>query len=133
MRKLQISVGQFCRLVASVVDSLPEPLRRHLENVVVDVFEEPDAEDYQALADRAETGQQADLLGLFVGVPLTQQGYGDHYPNVIKIFRRPMLAASSTRAMLERNIRATVIHELAHHFGFDEEDLEDFERRQQAR
>ncbi len=119
----------FCEAVEEAVASLPEPFHRYLENVAVDVQEEPSGQDYAALEDR---GVAADglLLGLFIGVPLTKQSYGDHLPNVIKIFRRPMEQVSRTRGALLRNIRATVIHEFAHHFGFSEEELEAFEASQ---
>ncbi len=124
----RLSWKQFCDTVEEAVASLPAPFHEYLENVVVDVQEEPADHDYAALHDRG--GEPGLLLGLFVGVPLTQQGYGDRHPNVVKIFRRPMEQVSRTRGALVRNIRATVIHEFAHHFGFSEEQLEDFERAQ---
>jgi predicted Zn-dependent protease with MMP-like domain len=124
----RLSWKQFCDTVEEAVASLPEPFHQYLENVVVDVQEEPSDHDYAAIHDRGEGGGL--LLGLFIGVPLTNQGYGDRHPNVVKIFRRPMEQVSRTRGALLRNIRATVIHEFAHHFGFSEEQLEDFERAQ---
>jgi predicted Zn-dependent protease with MMP-like domain len=124
----RLSWKQFCDTVEEAVASLPGPFQKYLENVVVDVQEEPSDHDYAAIYDRGEGGGL--LLGLFIGVPLTKQGYGDRHPNVVKIFRRPMEQVSRTRGALLRNIRATVIHEFAHHFGFSEEQLEDFERAQ---
>lgn len=126
----RLSWRQFCAAVEEAVASLPAPFHKYLENVVVDVDEEPSERDYQAIEDRHEAGERGLLLGLFIGVPLTEQGYGDRPRNVVKIFRRPMEQASRTRGALLRNIRATVIHEFAHHFGFSEEQLEDFERSQ---
>ena len=125
----RLSWRQFCDAVEEAVASLPEPFPQYLENVVVDVQEQPSDRDYAALKDRGGAAGGL-LLGLFVGVPLTSQGYGDRHPNVVKIFRRPMEHVSRTRGALLRNIRATVIHEFAHHFGFSEEQLEDFERAQ---
>lgn len=125
----RMSWHDFCDAVTEAVESLPEPFRKYLENVVVDVQEEPSDHDYAALEDRdVEPGGL--LLGLFIGVPLTKQSYGDHAPNVVKIFRRPMEQVSRTRGALLRNIRATVIHEFAHHFGYSEEELEAFEQAQ---
>ncbi|MBI3862967.1 MAG: metallopeptidase family protein [Planctomycetia bacterium] len=121
----------FCEAVEEAVESLPEPFHRYLENVAVDVQEEPDERDYAVYEDRG-TPAGGLLLGLFHGVPLTEQSYGDRSPNVVKIFRRPMEQASRTRGALLRNIRATVIHEFAHHFGFSEEELEAFEASQRA-
>ncbi len=124
----RLSWKQFCETVEEAVASLPEPFHQYLENVVVDVQEEPTEHDYASLHDRGDAAGL--LLGLFIGVPLTKQRYGDRHPNVVKIFRRPMEQVSRTRGALLRNIRATVIHEFAHHFGFSEEQLEDFERAQ---
>jgi predicted Zn-dependent protease with MMP-like domain len=126
----RLSWRQFCEAVEEAVASLPEPFHQYLENVVVDVQEEPSDRDYAALEERGGADETGELLGLFIGVPLTAQGYGDRNPNVVKIFRRPMEQASRSRGALLRNIRATVIHEFAHHFGFSEEQLEDFERHQ---
>jgi predicted Zn-dependent protease with MMP-like domain len=126
----RLSWRQFCNAVEEAVASLPEPFHKYLENVVVDVQDEPSDGDYAALEARGGEPRAGFLLGLFVGVPLTSQGYGDRHPNVVKIFRRPMEQVSRTRGALLRNIRATVIHEFAHHFGFSEEQLEDFERAQ---
>ena len=126
----RLSWSQFCEAVEEAVASLPEPFHEYLDNVVVDVQEEPSVRDYAALEGRGGAEGTRLLLGLFIGVPLTSQGYGDRHPNVVKIFRRPMERVSRTRGALLRNIRATVIHEFAHHFGFTEEQLEDFERAQ---
>jgi predicted Zn-dependent protease with MMP-like domain len=126
----RLSWRQFCDAVEEAVASLPEPFHKYLENVVVDVQEEPSDRDYAALEARGGEPGATLLLGLFIGVPLTSQGYGDRHPNVVKIFRRPMEQVSRTRGALLRNIRATVVHEFAHHFGFSEEQLEVFERAQ---
>lgn len=128
--KRRMSWRQFCEAVEEAVSSLPESFHQYLENVVVDVVEEPSQQDYAAIADRGGPDREALLLGLFIGVPVTSQSYGDRHPNVVKIFRRPMEQISRTRASLLRNIRATVVHEFAHHFGFSEEELEAFEAAQ---
>ena len=125
----RMSFRQFCDAVQQAVASLPQPFHEYLENVVVDVQEEPSDRDYAILNER--TGKNGGLLlGLFIGIPVTAQSYGDRQPNVVKIFRCPMEQASRTRGALLRNIRATVIHEFAHHFGYSEEQLEAFERAQ---
>lgn len=125
----RMSFRQFCDAVEEAVASIPEPFHQYLENVVVDVQDEPTDHDYAAISDRGDKAGGL-LLGLFIGVPVTAQSYGDRHPNVVKIFRRPMEQVSRTRGALLRNIRATVIHEFAHHFGYSEEQLEAFERAQ---
>lgn len=126
----RMSWEQFCAAVEEAVQSLPAPFHKYLENVVVDVQEEPSERHYQSIEERGLAEDHGLLLGLFTGVPLTKQSYGDRYPNVVTIFRRPMEQVSRTRGALLRNIRATVIHEFAHHFGFSEEELAAFEESQ---
>ena len=130
MNRRRLSFEQFCEAVEEAVASLPAPFHQHLENVVVDVQEEPSEHDYRAIEGRDPAATRGLLLGLFTGVPLTKQSYGDRHPNTIKVFRRPMEQVSRTRGALLRNIRATVIHEFAHHFGFTEEELAAFEEAQ---
>lgn len=127
---MKLPRSQFCEVVREAIESLPAKFRPYLENVVVDVEEEPGPEVHDLPADRGH-GPAGLLLGLFIGVPITEQGYGQHYPNRVVIYRRAMQQASRTRRALLQNIRATVIHELAHHFGFSEADLEEFERSQE--
>jgi predicted Zn-dependent protease with MMP-like domain len=127
----RLSWHEFCDVVREAVESLPDPIPRYLENVAVDVEEEPTEHDYSAREERGDPTDDGLLLGLFIGVPITDQSFGDHNPNVIKIFRRPHERISRTRKALLRNIRATVVHEFAHHFGFSEAELEAFERAQQ--
>jgi predicted Zn-dependent protease with MMP-like domain len=126
----RLSWDEFCVVVREAVESLPVQFHEYLENVVVDVQEEPTEADYARVEERADFNPDSLLLGLFTGVPLTEQSYGANHPNVVTIFRRPMEEVSPTRKVLLRNIRATVIHEFAHHFGFSEEQLEEFERAQ---
>lgn len=133
MTRRRLSWHEFCDAVREAVESLPEPFAKYLENVAVDVEEEPSARHYAALTERGAADEPGLLLGLFHGVPLTQQGFGRHFPNVITIFRRPMEQVSRSRGALLRHIRATVVHEFAHHFGFSEAELEDFERAQAER
>lgn len=127
----RLSWNEFCEVVREAVDSLPDPFPKYLENVAVDVVEEPGEEDYRALERRGDRAATGLLLGLFIGVPLTKQGFGDHYPNVIKIFRRPLEQISRTRGALFRHIRSTIVHEFAHHFGFTDAELEAFDRAQE--
>lgn len=128
-RRRKMTFDEFCAAVTAALDALPESFRQYLEDVVVDVLEEPTAADCAA-HDSDEEENVSELLGLFKGVPLTEQHYGDHYPNQVLIFRGPLERVSRSHADLLKNIRATVIHELAHHFGFSEEQLEEFERAQ---
>ena len=115
---------EFCKIVEAALDQLPEQFHSWLENVVVDVELEPDDELLESLGieDRADAP-----LGIFQGLEVTEQEFGEHAPNRIVLFKRPIEAACHSREEIEYEIRRTVVHELAHHFGYSEEDLDDFE------
>jgi predicted Zn-dependent protease with MMP-like domain len=129
--KHRLTWNQFCRVVRNAVESLPPQFQERLENVVVDVQEAPTPDDRDRAAERDDPRDDGLLLGLFDGVPITEQEPGDAHPNVITIYRRSHEELCRSRAELLRQIRATVIHELAHHFGFEERDLDEFEERHQ--
>ncbi|MBI3976936.1 MAG: metallopeptidase family protein [Chloroflexi bacterium] len=126
-----IDDARFERIVARALRSLPEPFRSRLDNVAVTVEEEPTPEDL------AWAGAEPDttLFGLYVGVPLTQRtsGYGMVLPDRIVIYRGPLLDACQTEQELVREIRQTVAHEIAHHFGLSDADLRAIPRRPRRR
>ncbi len=98
--------------VRRALDSLPPELARALENVEV-VVEDEHPED-------------PDLLGLYEGVPLTERGdWAGSLPDRVTIFRLPLEESFADPAELEREIRITVLHELAHVFGLDERRLDE--------
>jgi len=88
---------------------------------------EPSAE----LLEELEMDPQKDtLMGLFEGFAVTEQEYGEHLPNRILLFKRPIEEVCRSRAEIAYEIRRTLVHELAHHFGYSEEDLEAYEAQQ---
>ncbi|MSO58304.1 MAG: metallopeptidase family protein [Thermoleophilia bacterium] len=97
-------------VVAAALDELPPALAAGLRNVAVVV--------------ETENRDDPDLYGLFEGVPLTEGGPapGD-LPNRIAIYRRPLEEDFAEIAALRREIRVTVLHELGHYFGLDEDRL----------
>jgi len=112
---------RFERLVARALDSLPPELARLLENVAVVIEEEPGAEELESVgldADRDE------LFGLYQGVPLSERDsfYGE-LPDRVVIYRGPIERCCRTAGEIRREVRDTVVHELGHHFGLDEEDM----------
>lgn len=111
----------FERLVREAVGTLPPELLARLDNVDVLVEEWPTAEQV------AESGLAADetLFGLYQGIPLVdRQGYNMVLPDVITIFQGPIEEACSTAREVVAEVRVTVAHELAHHFGIGDEQLE---------
>ncbi len=113
----------FERLVQEVVVSLPEELKNQLENVALIIEENPPG--------RAtfRKGGREDLLGLYHGVMKKDRGfgYGNVLPDQIIIYRKPLERMSSSLDDLRENVRQTVIHEIGHYFGFDEEELQRLE------
>ena len=111
----------FYELVERALDGLPPELSSLLDNVAIVV------EDWPERSTRpADTGRGGTLYGLYEGVPLTERG-GSYYgvlPDRITIFRGP-LERDFRADELEEQVRITVVHEIAHFFGFGEERLEE--------
>lgn len=120
-----MDIDAFGDLVDEALTGLPPELARLLENVQVVV------EDWPTARQRAEVGLgRGDVLyGLYEGVPLTERGanYGLVLPDKITVFRGPILAAHRRPAAVRSEVRQTVVHELAHHFGIDDERLEELD------
>jgi predicted Zn-dependent protease with MMP-like domain len=113
----------FERLVRDAVAELPERLLEWLRNVEVVVEAWPSRDQL------AEVGvaRREDLFGLYEGIPLTERtsSYGMVLPDRITIFRGPILRVCGTPDEIRAEVRQTVVHELAHHFGIDDDRLED--------
>ena len=114
-----LSAAEFERVVAEALDSLPERFAQLLENVAVIVEEEPSAEDLEADGDDG-----SELLGIYRGVALTDRGNdAPLLPDEIAIFRGPINRVARSRHDAVEEVRETVIHELGHYFGLDEDEL----------
>ena len=105
---MELDRGAFEALVEQALDEIPDEIGALVSNLVVLVEDDPPPD---------EPG----LLGVYDGVSLTERG-GDHsgLPDRITIFRRPLLEMSADKVELVREIRITVVHEIAHHFGIDD-------------
>jgi predicted Zn-dependent protease with MMP-like domain len=112
----------FYKLVERALEGLPPELSELLDNVAIVVDEWPDYSTPLVTEDTADT-----LYGLYEGVPLTERGAGYHgmLPDKITIFRGPLEQDFRQAELLEEQIRITVVHEIAHHFGIDEDRLEE--------
>ena len=110
----------FERLVRMALGMIPEDFRRRLENVDVIVEDWPSPDQ---LAGHLVDDSQL-LLGLYEGVPLTERAdYLAILPDRITIFQRSIESICESNEEIIEEIRATVIHEVAHHFGIDDERL----------
>ncbi|MFY9561588.1 MAG: metallopeptidase family protein [Terriglobales bacterium] len=111
---------RFVRLVGQVLDSLPERFRERIHNLAVLVEDQPP----KSVARRRPGGL---VLGVFQGVPATQKSVFDlsHGPNRIVLYQKNIEAVCANDAEIRHEVRQTVLHELGHYFGMDEEQLKD--------
>ena len=118
----KLTTEAFARIVEQAIARIPEEIRRHLENILISVKQQPDTEMLE------EMGLAPDepLFGIYWGVPLTERSLADPplYPDTIYIFQQPLEAFCTSREELLEEIEITVVHEIAHLFGFSEADLE---------
>lgn len=125
-----MSMNKFAAVVRRAIDSLPEEITQYLENVVIDVEEEPSVEFLREAGFTDEEIAEGDsLYGYFM--PLEGASMSDmdmlENPNRILIFRNPLEEDFPDRRDLLIEIRKTVVHEIAHHFGLTDRDLEGFD------
>jgi predicted Zn-dependent protease with MMP-like domain len=108
----------FEAIVQQAMDSLPEWVHEALTHIEIRVTDEPGEE--------AEPGED-DLLGLYVGTPLTERSLDDpvNLPDVIYLYRLPHLELELPPDELREEIAATLIHEIAHYFGIDDDHLDE--------
>ena len=113
---------RFLLLVRRALDELPPAYREWLANVDVVVERWPRPHDLR----QAGLSPNETLFGLYEGIPLTERtsDYGMVLPDKITIFQAPLERAFSEDAELVAEVRQTVLHELAHHFGISDEELE---------
>jgi predicted Zn-dependent protease with MMP-like domain len=119
---IRLSRQQFEDLVALAVDGLPAEFADLLDNVVVTVEEEPTPEDLAEVGMSAEEGDE--LFGLYQGVSrLERDTFYSALPDRVVVYRGPILRACSSRREVLREVRETVVHELGHYFGMDEDQM----------
>jgi predicted Zn-dependent protease with MMP-like domain len=106
--------ADFEQLVVEALDSLPEDIAAAMLNVEMVLEDEPPP----------SWGGGGTLLGLYHGIPLTdRQHYTNAMPDKITIFRGPITRLARTPDRIREQVRRTVIHEIAHHFGIDDDRL----------
>lgn len=108
---VQMGEQRFEELVSDALDAIPPQLAAAIDNVVVLV------QDHHP--------EDPDLLGLYEGIALTERDsfYAGALPDTITIYREPLLETCSSEQEVVDEVTITVIHEIAHHFGIDDERL----------
>jgi predicted Zn-dependent protease with MMP-like domain len=118
-----LSKAQFARAVEDALAELPEPFASHLEQITVEITDRPTRKQLRA------AGLEEDelLFGLYQGVSLPERSveHSGVLPDRILIFQEDHELACDDPKQLVEEIRKTVLHEIGHHFGMDEDDLDE--------
>ena len=118
---LDLSVEEFEKLVGEALDHLPERFSAAIENLSVTVEEEPTVEELESVGLDPE---EDTLFGLYTGVPLPDRDSAySALPDQIVIYRSPILEACRSAVEVVGEVRTTVIHEIGHYFGLDDDEL----------
>jgi len=117
----------FEKYVNSAIDTIGDEYIEKLKNVAIVMADFPSRE--QLVKVRARPGTT--LFGLYEGIPQTKRGagYANVLPDKITIFKVPILCVVNSEEEFKEQVRKTVWHEIAHHFGMDHKQISDHERR----
>jgi predicted Zn-dependent protease with MMP-like domain len=119
---LTVTPDEFAGLVQQALDGLPEDYARIMKNVAVMVEEQAP----QEVLDEFELTSEDDLLGLYSGPPVDEESFfapGGQLPARISIYRGPILRLCRTTEDVVQEVRDTVVHEIGHHFGLDDDEM----------
>lgn len=124
---MDISDQEFERLIARAMDELPRQYIENMDNVAVVFADEPSPEQ------SARQGLRKNdlLLGLYEGLPMTARlssSYSGVLPDKITLFKQPLIKASHSKNDFYEQIKRTLWHEIAHHYGLDHDDIENREK-----
>jgi predicted Zn-dependent protease with MMP-like domain len=119
---MRLSNEEFDGVIQDAIQELPEQFLEHLDEVLIDVMDVPDREMLHEVR-----ASRHGLLGLYRGVPLPERSVNQavEMPARIILFKRNIERACRSRDEMIEQIRITLLHEIGHHFGFDEEDLDE--------
>ena len=126
-----MSDEDFEELVNAGIDAIDEEFIKKLKNVAIVIADWPTRHQLQKV--RARPGTT--LFGLYEGIPQTKRGsnYGGVLPDKITIFKVPMLCVVNTEDELKEQVKKTVWHEIAHHFGMDHQQIHAHEKRKREK
>ena len=118
-----VSKAEFARYVEQALAELPEPFASHLEQITVEIVDRPTRQQLRSVALKDDRL----LFGLYQGVNLLERSVEQSgvLPDRILIFQEDHEIACDSPPQLVEEIRTTVLHEIGHHFGMDEDDLDE--------
>ena len=119
----RVSKAEFEGLVERALAELPARFAEFLEEVPVEIMDKPDARQVR----QYQFSDPKRIMGLYDGVPLTERSveHSGVRPPVIYIFRETIERFATSEADLIQQVRTTVLHEIGHHFGMSEDDLDE--------
>ncbi|MCM3878183.1 MAG: metallopeptidase family protein [Thermoanaerobaculia bacterium] len=120
-RPPRLSRTEFEKLVERAIAELPEEFRARIENVVLAVEDEPTDEDYEL----TDTPDDEELFGIYRG-PMRTEMTWDMLPGLppqVVVFRGPILRNTSSSREAVKEIRDTIVHELGHYFGLEDDEM----------
>ena len=123
-----VTDAQFDQLISRAMDELPQEYITNLNNVAITYADNPTPMQLEQQGVR----EQGLLLGLYEGVPQTQRGayYQFVLPDKITLFKHPLIAISEDDEALFQQVKRTLWHEIAHHYGLEHHDIDERETRQ---
>lgn len=126
---IQLPDTEFESIISQALDELPKKYTDNLNNVAIVYADEPNATERESLKLRCDQT----LYGLYQGIPLTARGAGYNLvlPDKITIYKLPLLQDSITLDHLLANVKHTLWHEIAHHFGLNHDRIHYLERKHQ--
>jgi predicted Zn-dependent protease with MMP-like domain len=124
---INITSEEFNQYASEAIDSLPAHYLDHLSNVAIVVEDEPSPEQRQKL----HLVNGVTLFGLYEGIPLTNRSgnYSLVLPDKITIFKRPIEASSNSLPELKEQLKRTIWHEIAHHYGLGHDRIDELESK----
>ena len=118
---------KFEKLVKEGIEAIPEKFLNRLKNVDIVIEDEPTIHQLNELKSK----KNSLILCLYEGIPQTKrQHYGQVLPDKITIFKKPIEKIATTEEEIREIVKNTVWHEIAHHFGLDEEEIKNIENHQ---
>lgn len=128
MGQAHVTDDEFDDIISSALEELPKQYTQNMKNVAIVMADDPTPEQ----RDKLNLHCNQTLYGLYEGIPLTKRGanYNLVLPDKITIFKNPILYSSPTKDAFKAQVKHTLWHEIAHHYGLDHDRIHEIERTQ---